>query len=134
MNEREQPAFLKEAKKASLPLFVMPDQNVLTDRLSFIKSLITHQTVVVVARKVLADLDRIKKDNLPVRNAIRWLETELKEGRVKVAEASDADMKMCAEKFLNSKGVHGQQSLFLTILVMEKEPKPSDNAGKQLNC
>uniref|UniRef100_A0A915HWQ4 PIN domain-containing protein n=1 Tax=Romanomermis culicivorax TaxID=13658 RepID=A0A915HWQ4_ROMCU len=68
-------------KVAWIPVYLILDSQTLLKSLSIVKRLLSRRKfILVVPESVLARLDRLKKDDANAREAIRYLETQLKTG------------------------------------------------------
>lgn len=72
---------IKGSSAPQLSPYLVIDTNVLVHNLTLLKQLIeAKRFIVIVPAIVITNLDRLKKESMRAREAIRWLEAELKKG------------------------------------------------------
>ncbi|KAI1730841.1 PIN domain-containing protein [Ditylenchus destructor] len=111
----------------------MPDHEVLLNKMTVLEQIIkTSRLTVIISPRVLARLDKIKKESPQAREAIRWLETSLSSGRrvrmgTSVSTGSGPSwLEQEAEHLLAEKKLLNRNSLFVTVLTSQKEEEKSD--------
>jgi len=120
-------------------VFVMPDHCVLLKKLHLVKRLTTLniRLTIIIAHSVLVWLDRNKKESSQAREAIRWLESAIPKGRVRMSNSPltfptssasstfDSNELLVAEgvQFLTEKGLLDRHTVFAAILVTDLSVK-----------
>jgi len=118
-----------------MPVYIMPDHQVLLGRLLQLEKVMAISRLSpVILPSVIAQLDKMKRENPQAREAIRWLEAAVPRGRVKIfspmgmpsassgllSGAGPLVEEACA--FLSQKNVLNRQSLFATLLTTKSAP------------
>lgn len=64
-----------------IPVYLVPDSGSLISRLSLVRQLVGAQRfVTVIPQSIIQELDKLKKNDANVREAIRWMETCFQQG------------------------------------------------------
>lgn len=114
--------------RSSMPIYVVLEQEVLLHRLKTVKKIYTQSDlVIVIAKGILRNLDSMKKDNLEVREALRWMQGHISKGskRVRVCHASSP--MECAVEIVGQ--MPGSTSVVATILTLSKKMTETPSQG-----
>ncbi|EJW87454.1 hypothetical protein WUBG_01628, partial [Wuchereria bancrofti] len=105
----------KEQIRTSLPLYVVPQEDVLLQRLEVMKKILKKDKLIVaIAEGTFRSLD-MKKDKAEVRKALRWINTHIsKDGRLRIIPSSTPEM--CAEKLATQAPT--TSTVFVTVLTL----------------
>ncbi|KAK6106272.1 hypothetical protein QQG55_23565 [Brugia pahangi] len=105
----------KEQIRTSLPLYVVPQEDVLLQRLEVMKKILKKDKLIVaIAEGTFRSLD-MKKDKAEVRKALRWINTHIsKDGRLRIVPCSTPEM--CAEKLVTQAPT--TSTVFVTVLTL----------------
>ncbi|VDN02156.1 unnamed protein product [Thelazia callipaeda] len=108
----------KEHIRTSLPLYVIPEEDVLLKRLETIKTILRKgKLIVVIAEGTFRSMD-MKKDKPEVRKALRWINVRISKdnGRLKIIPKSTPEK--CAEKLTTQ--IPTTSTVFVTILTLSQ--------------
>lgn len=88
----------KVETRSSLPVFVVPEQDVLLRSMHVIENIISKgDLVVAVAEGTLKNMDKMKKDEQIAREALRWIDNQLSKGTGSLRICPAANPMECAE-------------------------------------
>ncbi|KAL3998530.1 hypothetical protein ACH3XW_15415 [Acanthocheilonema viteae] len=106
----------KEQIRTSLPLYVVPQEDVLLQRLEVMKKILKKDRLIVaIAEGTFRNLD-MKKDKPEVRKALRWINAHISKdnGRLRIIPSSTPEK--CAEKL--SAQAPTTSTVFVTVLTL----------------
>uniref|UniRef100_A0A0R3RRE3 Bm12874 n=1 Tax=Elaeophora elaphi TaxID=1147741 RepID=A0A0R3RRE3_9BILA len=106
----------KEQIRTSLPLYVVPQEDVLLQRLEVMKKILKKDKLIVaIAEGTFRNLDK-KKDKPEVRKALRWINAHISKdnGRLRIIPNSTSEQ--CAEKLLAQAPT--TSTVFVTVLTL----------------
>ncbi|KAL3113509.1 hypothetical protein niasHT_015853 [Heterodera trifolii] len=108
-------------KTSKVPVYVAPDSSVFLHKLDLVKHLLLsmNQTV-IIARSVLSRLDKVKRENNNAREAIRWIQSRIPEGRVRMLPHTGEKFINECLQFVREKGLLDKKTLFCSILTTEE--------------
>ncbi|KAL3091560.1 hypothetical protein niasHT_024142 [Heterodera trifolii] len=108
-------------KTSKVPVYVAPDSSVFLHKLDLVKHLLLsmNQTV-IIARSVLSRLDKVKRENNNAREAIRWIQSRIPEGRVRMLPHTGEKFTNECLQFVREKGLLDKKTLFCSILTTEE--------------
>jgi protein SMG5 len=70
-----------KADENQLPPYLVPDSKVLCNNLRTIQDAVrTNKSIIIIPLAVIDDLDAMKKETKLARDAIRWLESQFRQG------------------------------------------------------
>lgn len=104
--------------RASLPVYVVPEEDVLLKRLNIIKTILQKgDLIVVVAEGTLRSMDHMKKDKLMAREALRWIDAHIsrESGRLRIRSVQTP--LECAEE-LAAQSPPTSSTVIVTVLTM----------------
>lgn len=89
---------LQEEARALLPVYVIPEDNVVLDRLPVLRDLVNDGRLkVVIAEDTLRMMDKIKKGDVRAREGIRWLQQGICEQGDRLEMRKADSVPLCAE-------------------------------------
>lgn len=108
--------FFQEHIRTSLPLYVVPQEDVLLHRLEIMRKILKKDKLIVaIAEGTFRSLD-MKKDKPEVRKALRWINAHISKdnGRLRIIPSSTPEK--CAEKLLAQAPT--TSTVFVTVLTL----------------
>uniref|UniRef100_A0A915Q7V8 Bm12874 n=1 Tax=Setaria digitata TaxID=48799 RepID=A0A915Q7V8_9BILA len=106
----------KEHIRTSLPLYVVPHEDVLLQRLEVMKKILKKDKLIVaIAEGTFRNLD-MKKDKPEVRKALRWINAHISKGNGCLRIIPQSTPEKCAEKLLAQAPT--TSTVFVTILTL----------------
>ncbi|MFH4977260.1 hypothetical protein AB6A40_003969 [Gnathostoma spinigerum] len=119
----------EEEVKASLPVYVVPEEDVLMERLDIIKGIVAKSELIVVIPKcVLQSMDAQKQKNYGAREAIRWIEAQLScsTNRLRLREASS--VARCAQNLVEKTPI----STPVIVSILNLSEKSEESSIKEI--
>ncbi|VDM24981.1 unnamed protein product [Toxocara canis] len=108
----------QEEARSLLPVYVVPEDEVVLERLSMLRDLVNDRRMrVVIAEDTLRMLDKIKKGDVRAREAIRWLQKGICEQGDRLEMRKADSVAQCAEEIVNKSRANNQ--LIVAILTMD---------------
>ncbi|VDK88813.1 unnamed protein product, partial [Litomosoides sigmodontis] len=109
----------KEQIRTSLPLYVVPQEDVLLRKLEVIKKILKKDKLIVaIAEGTFRSLD-MKKDKPEVRKALRWINTHISKGNGRLRIIPSSTPEKCAEKL--SAQAPTTSTVFVTVLTLLRD-------------
>uniref|UniRef100_A0A2K6VFD7 Uncharacterized protein n=1 Tax=Onchocerca volvulus TaxID=6282 RepID=A0A2K6VFD7_ONCVO len=106
----------KEHIRTSLPLYVIPEEDVLLQRLEVMKKILKKDKLIVaIAEGTFRSLD-MKKDKPEVRKALRWINAHISKDNGRLRIISDSTPEKCAEKLSAQAPI--TSTVFVTVLTL----------------
>ncbi|KAM3720354.1 Nonsense-mediated mRNA decay factor [Dirofilaria immitis] len=108
----------KEYIRTSLPLYVVPQEDVLLQRLEVMKKILKKDKLIVaIAEGTFRSLD-MKKDKPEVRKALRWINAHISKDNGRLRIISNSTPEKCAEKL--SAQAPTTSTVFVTVLTLSQ--------------
>ncbi|VDK17266.1 unnamed protein product [Anisakis simplex] len=124
----------QEEARSMLPIYVVPEHDVVLERLNVLRSLLRDKRLdVIIAEDTLRFFDKIKKGDIRAREAIRWLQKGLYEHGDYLAMHKADSVRQCADNLVTSSS-HLDNPLIVAVLTMDQMDEQYDQKPFMLSA
>ncbi|VDD87196.1 unnamed protein product [Enterobius vermicularis] len=109
----------EEEARAWVPVYVVPEKEVLIQRPGILKGIVKNsKIIVVIAEDTLREMDKLKKEKAGAREAIRFIENQVSDPARRLRIENSSSVQECAEKLASQTQL--TDAVIVVILTMSK--------------